>query len=247
MLRFFQPFLLSYGGLTILGILAAGGMAYFLCRKSHVSPLKLLPMMVLGLVPLYLGAKLLGVLSLCVYRVNVGRVVDWTVVQNSGIVFYGGLVGYLLFVKFAFPPYMQGETGRSLGIVAVCIPLFHGFARIGCYFGRCCYGVVCEAQWCSLFFEHRLPTQLIEAGFNYLLFALLLTLFFKKKKWRTRLPRLYLMGYAPFRFLIEFFRDDAIRGFIGPLSFSQWVSVGIGLYLAVTYIINRKTKEKSVC
>lgn len=247
MLRFFQPFLLSYGGLTILGILAAGSMGYFLCRKSHVSPLKLLPMMVLGLVPLYLGAKLFGVLSLCAYRINVGRVLDWTVVKNSGIVFYGGLIGYLLYVKYAFPPYMQEETGRSRGIVAVCIPLFHGFARIGCYFGRCCYGVVCEADWCSLFFEHRLPTQLIETGFNFILFGVLLVLFLRKKKERTRLPRLYLLGYAPFRFLIEFFRDDAIRGFLGPLSFSQWVSVGIGLYLAVTYIQNRKIKERRAC
>lgn len=247
MLHFFQSFLVSYGGLTVFGIISAGIMAYFLCRKSRVSPIRLLPVMVLGLVPLYLGAKLFGVLSLCAYRINVGRMIDWTVVKNSGIVFYGGLIGYLLFVKYAFPPYMQGETGRSRGIVAVCIPLFHGFARIGCYFGRCCYGVVCEAEWCSVFFEHRLPTQLIEAGFNFILFGVLLVLFLRKKKERTRLPRLYLLGYAPFRFLIEFFRDDAIRGFLGPLSFSQWVSVGIGLYLAVTYIQNRNIKEKRVC
>lgn len=247
MLHSFQSFLLSYGGFAVLGIVAAGCMGFFLCRKSHVSPLKLLPLMTLGLVPLYLGAKLFGVLSLCAYRTNVGRTIDLTVFSNSGIVFYGGLIGFLLYVKLAFPPYMQKETGRSLGIVAVCIPLFHGFARIGCYFGRCCYGVICEAAWCGLFFEHRLPTQLIEAGFNFLLFVLLLVLFFRQKKRRSRLPRLYLLGYAPFRFLIEFFRDDAVRGFIGPLSFSQWISVGIGLYLAVTYIQNKKAKEKNVC
>lgn len=207
--------------------------------------MKLLPLMTIGLVPLYLGAKFFGILSLCVYRFNVGKVLDWTVVKNSGIVFYGGLIGFLLFVKYAFPPYMGRECSRSRGIVAVCIPLFHGFARIGCYFGRCCYGRVWAADWCSGFFEHRLPTQLIEAGFNFLLFALLLILFFRQKKRRTRLPRVYLAGYVPFRFVIEFFRDDAIRGFIGSLSFSQWISLGIGAYLVVTYIIRKKSKNDS--
>ena len=156
-MRFFQSFLLSYSGFAILGMLAMGLMSWFLCRKTGVSPMKLLPLLVLGLVPLYLGAKLFGILSLCVYRSNIGRPVDWTVVKNSGIVFYGGLIGYLLFFKWAFPPYMQKQTSVSRGILAVCIPLFHGFARIGCYFGRCCYGMVLEAAWCAPFFEHRLP------------------------------------------------------------------------------------------
>lgn len=249
MLQFFQRFLLSYGGLAFLGMMAVALAGWMLCRKSGVSALGLLPLMVLGLVPLYAGAKLFGILSLCAYRSNIGRPIDWSVVSNSGIVFYGGLIGFLLFVKYAFPPYMQKASGRSRGIAAVCIPLFHGFARIGCYFGRCCYGVVTEAEWCEVFFEHRLPTQLMEAVFNFLLFGALLWLFLHKKKCRARLPRLYLLGYAPFRFLIEFFRDDAIRGFIGPLSFSQWVSVGIGLYLLVTHVLtyNRKKGEKLSC
>lgn len=244
-MRFFQSFLLSYSGFAILGMLAMGLMSWFLCRKTGVSPMKLLPLLVLGLVPLYLGAKLFGILSLCAYRTNIGRPMDWTVVKNSGIVFYGGLIGYLLFSKWAFPPYMQKQTSVSRGILAVCIPLFHGFARIGCYFGRCCYGVVLKAAWCAPFFEHRLPTQLLEAAFNFLLCGFLVFLFFKKKKFRCRLPRVYLWAYAPFRFFIEFFRDDAIRGFIGPLSFSQWVSVGLVLYLLGTHI-NRK-RSQSLC
>ena len=56
--------------------------------------------------------------------------------------------------------------------------------------------------------------------------------------------RLYLWAYASFRFLVEFFRDDAIRGGFGPLSFSQWVSLGILLGLIVRVCIlhhRRKT------
>ena len=55
--------------------------------------------------------------------------------------------------------------------------------------------------------------------------------------------RLYLFAYASFRFLIEFWRDDAVRGGFGPLSFSQWVSLCILMGLIVRACILRYRRK----
>ena len=51
---------------------------------------------------------------------------------------------------------------------------------------------------------------------------------------------LYLMCYAVFRFFIEFFRGDKVRGGIGALSFSQIVSILILIGLAIWLYFHRR-------
>ena len=75
-----------------------------------------------------------------------------------------------------------------------------------------------------------------------MLFVALLLLFYYRKKSRGKLVRVYLWAYASFRFLIEFFRADAVRGGFGPLSFSQWVSVCVLLGLIVRVILRHRRK-----
>jgi hypothetical protein len=41
--------------------------------------------------------------------------------------------------------------------------------------------------------------------------------------------RFFVFAYCAGRFLIEFYRGDAGRGFLGPLSTSQWLALGAGL------------------
>ena len=47
----------------------------------------------------------------------------------------------------------------------------------------------------------------------------------------NRVLRLYLALYAVFRFVLEFFRGDDVRGILGGLSVSQWISIVILLCL----------------
>lgn len=236
-----KELLLSYGGFSILGLGAVFGALCLLCRKKGYRLWEVAPYLTFGLLPLYLGAKLFGILSLMAYRVNIGRAIDWSVIGNAGIVFYGGLLGFLLYCGLLLPKLLPRGYKRVQPLGTLSIPLFHGFARIGCYFGRCCYGLVCHNGLWEGFFEHRLPVQLLESGFNFLLFALLLGLYLKGK--RRQLTDIYLLCYSVFRFCIEFFRGDEIRGFIGLLSFSQWVSIGIWLYLLVRYICWDKNRK----
>ena len=237
-------YILSYGGMATVGLLAAAGCAVALGIHEKLDWPVLFPILSLSLLPLYLGAKLFGVLSLWSYRLGQGvPVTVGSLIQDSGIVFYGGMLFFLLAVDLGIRRFVLYKRASSWGLAALTVPLFHGFARIGCYFGRCCYGPVMEGAFCSHFFEHRLPVQLMESGFNFLLFVALLLLFYYRKRSRGKLARVYLWAYAIFRFLIEFFRDDAVRGGFGPLSFSQWVSLGILVGLIVRACILRHRRK----
>jgi phosphatidylglycerol:prolipoprotein diacylglycerol transferase len=165
----------------------------------------------------------------------------------GGQVFYGGLFGGIA-AGFAY----GRRKFRNL-MPAVCdmvtpvIPLFHFFGRIGCFGAGCCYGIehrpgitfsraiIPEANFVS-----RLPVQLIEASFNLFLFFLLSRIYVVLRAVSPELPRspsagparlkgrllfAYLLFYPIGRFILEFFRGDEYRGFWGPLSTSQWISV----------------------
>lgn len=234
-------FILSYGGMATVGLLAAAGCALVVGVREKLDWPVLFPICSLSLLPLYLGAKLFGVLSLGSYRMELGMPFDLPLlVKDSGIVFYGGMLFFLLSVRLAIRRFVLFKRASAWGLTALIVPLFHGFARIGCYFGRCCYGLVAEGALFAHFYEHRLPVQLMESGFNFLLFAALLVLYYYRRGSRGKLVRIYLWSYASFRFLIEFFRADAVRGGFGPLSFSQWVSVCLLIGLALRAILRHR-------
>ncbi len=236
-------YILSYGGMATVGLLAAAGCAAVIGIREKLDWPMLFPVLSLSLLPLYLGAKLFGVLSYGLYLRSLGLPWDWARLwADSGIVFYGGMLFFLLSVDLGIHRFVLYKRASSWGLTALVVPLFHGFARIGCYFGRCCYGIVLDGPFFARFFEHRLPVQLLESGFDFLLFIVLLLLFYHRKGSRGKLVRMYLLSYASFRFLIEFLRDDAVRGSLGPLSFSQWVSLGILVWLAVRAILRHRRK-----
>jgi phosphatidylglycerol:prolipoprotein diacylglycerol transferase len=135
-------------------------------------------------------------------------------VWDGGLVFYGGFVGGVVsgawFIHRHKLPFW-----KFADVAAPYVPLAHTFGRLGCFFAGCCYGR--ESRSWGLVFPAlgdnipHLPTQLYEAGFNALLF---LFLFLRRKQARPagRLFWLYVGLYAAWRFGVEFFRGDEIRG-----------------------------------
>ncbi len=251
-IAFIKEYVLTYSVMAAIGILAVFGVALLLCVKREQNWVRQLFLMIGSLLGLVIGAKLFGIISYATYLARQGVPITFQkIVFQSGIVFYGGLLGYFgtfwLLSKYLLP---KRRIGRD--IVAVTTPLFHGFARIGCYLGRemvdgkliwhpCCYGIEMDNAFCSHFWGHRLPVQLFESAFNFLLFAGLLILFLRETKEERRgwLVKLYLFAYAVFRFIIEYFRDDAVRGGFGPFSFSQVVSILILVGLVVFESLQR--------
>lgn|GEM_PF-325531 len=246
---FFKEHILAYGTFAALGIMAAFVCALLLCFKLRQNWVRQIPMMILSLVGLIAGAKLFGMISYEAYlrQVGVSDITFKRLFSDSGIVFYGGLLGYLGMLALLFRKLLPKKR-LGWDIVAVSTPMFHAFARIGCYFGHemvngelvwqpCCYGIRINNSFCALFWDSRLPTQLIESSFNVLLsvFLLYLILSNRKEERRGNLIWIYLTAYPVFRFIIEFFRGDEVRGGYGLLSFSQVISLlilfGVSLYL----------------
>ncbi len=169
----------------------------------------------------------------------------------GGGVFYGGLAGCIAVTAVLKKRSLFVDPDNAFDILAVVIPLFHGFGRIGCFLAGCCYGVECEFGFASSANElvpavvgvRRFPVQLAEALFNFILFAVLLCLFNKRCAER-RLIFIYLYSYSTARFILEFFRGDANRGIFFGLSTSQWISILIVIICTIILTARKLYKGK---
>ena len=160
----------------------------------------------------------------------------------GGGVFYGGLIGGIS-ASFLYIRRKKLSSAIFSDCGAICIPLFHTFARIGCFLAGCCYGI--EAEWGFAASEnpfipevvgiHRFPTQLLEAFLNLVLFMILLSLR-NTSQLQGHLLHLYLLLYATMRFTVEFLRGDIIRGIWFGLSTSQWISLCLWLISGISLI-----------
>ena len=162
---------------------------------------------------------------------------------GEGITFLGGLIGgaisflsgyFLLRKKLPF------SLAQVLEIVPCLITVAHGFGRIGCFFGGCCYGKPTDSFLGVKFPElpgpvH--PTQLYEAAFLFALFGVLSYLLLTRKA-KYNFP-IYLIGYGVFRFLIEFLRDDPRGKLLGVVTPSQFWSLVMVLLGAALILLPR--------
>ncbi len=180
-----------------------------------------------------------------------------------GSTFYGGLIGAVvvyLALYFLLGHYYckEGEHiaqfNTMLSLITPCIIVAHAFGRIGCLFNGCCYGAVTEGfggidmyvhgEW-----QHRVPLQLYEAVFLFVLFAVLLFLLLKFRFEYT--ASAYLVCYGIWRFIIEFFRDDD-RGSSGiaSLSPSQLTAIflvlfGVGFALFYRWFLKARLARRT--
>ncbi len=178
---------------------------------------------------------------------------SWKIFKNwqSGFVLYGGLIAgaaaSALYVK------MRGQPlGRIADLAAAPVMLAQAFGRIGCFLNGCCYGKPGEGFPCVKFppnspaaEDHKAagaslavhPTQLYETAATILFFFLLSWLWKRKRKAEGEVFLVMMMLYGSWRFLIEFARGDKRPHWIGPLTYSQVVSLAAlavaGVWLAL--------------
>lgn len=236
-----------YGLCIVAGLLCSGFAGYVLCKKSGRNFYDFLIVAVVAGALGFAGAKILFLLVqyspkyffkalyLALFKSKESGLL------SGGFVFYGGLIGgiagYFLGVKIA-----GCSRFEFLNILAVCIPLAHGFGRIGCFCAGCCYGIEYEG-FGAVHYENPVstavpgtgyfPVQLLEGGLLFLIAFCCLVLFFYCEKKRINSGGAgqvtglltYLCLYSVERFVLEFFRGDAVRGYFGIFSTSQWISV----------------------
>lgn len=112
------------------------------------------------------------------YVVGVGATRILFRLAGSVLVFYGGLIGGIAAGLIAIKS-MRLNSGIYADTMAPVIPLFHGFARIGCFFAGCCYGVQSDIGFTAHGNQFvaevndvcRFPVQLLEAACNFALLS----------------------------------------------------------------------------
>lgn len=234
----------GYGLMIAIGIIAAWLTSEYRGKKRGLDTDRIWGVIVCAAVSGILGAKLLFyILELPKILENPRLLLDF----SNGFVVYGGiLVG--LFVCWLYCRHHHISFAEYVDMVIPSVALGQAFGRIGCFLAGCCYGLQVSSP-ISIVFTHSdfapngvplLPSQLISAGLDFLHFLILVRIAGRPHK-DGSITLFYLLFYSIGRFFVEFIRGDLVRGSIGPLSTSQFISIWTFLAACVVlFLLNRK-------
>ena len=204
-------------------------------------------------------AIVLGFLSAYLFQAVYGWI-ESGVFKFGGITAMGGFIGgaaafiiaYFVFGKVYFKgkraKYDYKRQFNTIVLVApICIAIAHAFGRIGCLMAGCCHGAYLGTTPVSggIYMSgsygkgYYVPVQLYESIFLFVLFAVLSILYFKRS---NIIMQIYLISYAVWRFIIEFFRGDEVRGSFLGIYFSQWQSIVFVIMAIILFIVYRIKK-----
>lgn len=238
----------AYGCFILLGVFCGFGMIFCLASRSGFAREDLIYASLYAVIGVMIGAKLLYLLTMLPEVIShwdafVAEPRLFSALFRGGFVFYGGLIGgiygvyrYARRYRLCFLPLVD--------VLVVAVPLIHCFGRVGCFFAGCCYGMPYDGPGAVIYPENAFglsgvslfPLPLAEALGNLLIFLLLMGVGARRRAVGT-VTGIYLCVYAIFRFVLEFFRYDTLRGIWLGLSTSQWLGTvlfGVGLFLLIT-------------
>lgn len=170
--------------------------------------------------------------------------------RDGGLVFYGALLAAL--PTLVILTQKRGQNlPRVLDAIAPAIPIMHMFGRTGCFGAGCCYGEPTGQPWAVTFTDAQgvaplnvalHPTQLYAATYLALL-VLFLVWLRGRKRFNGQIMLAYLSIYPVLRSINETYRGDSARGYVFEdtlgqvLSNAQAISLGIGLFAAITWLV----------
>lgn len=166
----------------------------------------------------------------------------------GGFVFFGGLIGAVLGLYV----YSKLKWNRFLDLLDTyisVIPLGQAIGRIGCYLNGCCYGIpytgILAVRYIVDGKETRVfPTWFIESLFCFVIFVCMFLI--SKRVQSGTYSAIYIISYSVFRFIIEFFRGDSIRGIWFGLSTSQYICILFLLFGIIILIKSIHAKENNL-
>ncbi|ROT96238.1 prolipoprotein diacylglyceryl transferase [Marinobacter sp. R17] len=148
-------------------------------------------------------------------------------VWEGGMSFHGGLIGVML-AMWWFGRKVNCGFFAIADFVAPLVPIGLGAGRIGNFINGELWGRPTDVPWAMVFPTApdalpRHPSQLYEFAMEGVLLFIILWVFSSKQRPRMAVSGLFLVGYACFRILAEFFRQpDAQLGFLA----FDWVTMG---------------------
>lgn len=238
-------YIYSYGLMVALGFALAIFLAYREAPRFNINRDKIVDFGIVILLGGLAGARLFYVFMNI--RYYIAHPLETVNITKGGLVWYGGfLIGILIGIIFVKKNKMSFWDGADL--MAPFIALAQSVGRIGCFLNGCCYGTAAPKDFALgvIFpFEEilRHPTQIYES-------AVLLMLFIILRKWQDvrhfkgEIFIGYAMLYSLSRFVIEFFRGDNPKIFVG-LTIGQVLSVIIGLVCLIILVVRFNLWKKN--
>lgn len=161
-------------------------------------------------------------------------------IVRAGGVFLGGFIAAVVAAVVLLRRYRL-PTLPTFDVIAPSLALGHSIGRIGCLMAGCCWGGRCDLPWAITYTDpvaaERLGTPLHVALHPFPVYAALgnfalylgLAALFARRPAAGRVFATYLVAYGTGRFLLEWTRGDAARGFVlgGALSTSQLIALGL--------------------
>lgn len=175
-------------------------------------------------------------------------------VWDGGLAIYGGVIGGFAGLVISCLIHKVNIIKTTDGVAPV-LALGQAFGRIGCIFGKCCYGVKVTnraLQWFPIALyvhgDYHYATNFYESILDLLLF-MGLTILLRKVKINGIVTFAYLFGYGIIRFILEFFRDQAQTLYWGSFPVSQLVSIlcvvaGVVGICVLLLVNNKKSANK---
>lgn len=255
-----------YGIMIILGISACIILLLFTRKKrQNINSIEYVCMGLISAIGAFFGAHIMfGILNIDKiafiishpYRLFSSFQMFMIYINDifGGMVFYGGLIGACI-SAYIYMKVLKLDVSEYSDTLVPCIPLFHAFGRLGCFFTGCCYGI--ESDF-GLTYHYsivenangvnRLPIQLFESIENIVICIILtLILFMCKNITRGILIWIYGLIYPVIRFINEFFRGDfEERGYFGIFSTSQWISIIIFAFSLIMIILSVTRNRKNI-
>ena len=224
----------TYGVLLAAAYLLGLQLAIVRARKRELDATRVMDLGIAIIISALIGAKLLLLVrDFQTYRNDPAELLN---LARSAGDFYGGLI-LALAVAFWYIRRVGLPLWTTCDAFAPGIALGHVIGRFGCFFAGCCYGIETTVPWAITFTNRDAqaqlgtswnkplhPTQLYEAGAEFLILVFLLATERFGRKFAGRTFWLYMLLYSVSRYVIEFYRGDE-RGNVGALSTSQFISV----------------------
>ena len=236
----------SYSLCAVVGFCVALAFAFFRNRRNRIEDSAYYLFIFFAAIGMFVGSRLMFFISMIPTMIENDYTVHdaLMVLINGGFVFYGGLLGALA-GGVVCAKISRIRLKELLNVFLPPMVVFHIFGRIGCFMAGCCYGIESPIGFSFPYEEvTRLPVPLMEAAYE-LIIVVVLVYKDSKTQGKTDLTLLYLMMYAPMRFVLEYLRGDDIRGHWGLLSTSQWLSIFIVIVVVLcVYIQHRKNKAR---
>ena len=263
----------SYGLMIGIGALLAIFVSEWRAKRRGLDGELVFSAAVWGLLAGLLGAKLTFIIS----NIKLLFTNPSYVFGTNGFTVYGGVVLGII-VGGLIVKRKKVDVPVYLDLVIPQIALAQGFGRIGCFLAGCCYGKPTDSHFGVVFPVEAIapsgipliPTQLISAAGDFLIFAILLLLsnfatdYLKVRKGEEELldkdavtkklrffqplsmSGMYLILYGIGRFAIEFLRADPRRTALG-LTSNQYVSIVFVIAGLALIFYGYKRAQKGPC